>query len=311
MEVLSRHWDELKNKANYLNSFVGTKFKDGKDTGVKSIVIYVSKKQPVAELAPEHIIPSEIEGIPTDVVELAPTTWKAGKTGISELSPEEQLKKLGAIVERNPKVMVSAPPKLTGLEADWLSYCSKIQSQANCGACVEFGCIGIWEAAYRIAENNPADSLKLAEGYAFFCTGATCETGSDCPTILDYYQNTGVVPKSFYPYHDSDQACHQYLKPGSEAYVKKIKSWQTTTDLNIIRQWIAQGPLVAVMAVHNSFFNYVSGIYQSQGASDPVAGYHCIGRIGMSDSKQASHGRNSWDVTWGEAGYFWVAYGDS
>ena len=105
MEVLSRHWEELRTKKSYLNSTVGNKIKDGKDTGVKAIVIYVKKKQPMAELAEGEVIPSEIEGVPTDVVELAPIGWVADRTAISELHPAEQLHRLG--LTPAPKVLTA------------------------------------------------------------------------------------------------------------------------------------------------------------------------------------------------------------
>ena len=80
MEVLIRHWEELKTKQNYLNSTVGNKFKNGEDTGIKAIVVYVKHKQPCAELPASECIPTEIEGVPTDVQELNPTGWVADRT---------------------------------------------------------------------------------------------------------------------------------------------------------------------------------------------------------------------------------------
>jgi hypothetical protein len=311
IEILSRHFKELKQKAGYLNSFVGTKFKDGKDTGQPAIVVFVSRKLPMAELAPEHILPTEIEGVPVDVIELAPKTWTAGRTSASELSPIEQRNLLGANKNSNPKVMVAAPKTYTGLEVDWLNYFSPIQNQKSCGSCISFGNTGVWEAIYRILLANPSLAYKLSEACGFFCAGGTCGTGLDCPTYLNYCQANPICLEQFLPYKDVDQSCHQGILQGWAQYSQKIKSWQATTDFDIIRQWIKQGPLVAVMAVYQSFFNYTGGVYQKQGPSDPLAGYHYIGRVGMSDSKQASHLRNSWDVTWGEEGYAWIAYGDS
>jgi hypothetical protein len=78
-------------------------------------------------------------------------------------------------------------------------------------------------------------------------------------------------------------------------------------------------PLNGTMAVHQSFFNYVSGTYQSQGPSDPIVGYHDIGRLGYSDALGADLIRNSWGTSWGTGcmvnginrpGYCWIAYGE-
>ena len=92
MEIITRHLDELKAKQNYLNVNIGNKVKNGVDTGVKSIIVYVAKKQPCVEMAPSECLPTEIEGVPVDVQEINPPagTWVAGKTPISELHPLDQ-----------------------------------------------------------------------------------------------------------------------------------------------------------------------------------------------------------------------------
>ncbi|MEZ4416085.1 MAG: hypothetical protein R3E10_10020 [Gemmatimonadota bacterium] len=46
---------------------VGTKIKDGKDTGVPSIIVYVAEKKDVPV---KQRIPAEVDGVPTDVIQL-------------------------------------------------------------------------------------------------------------------------------------------------------------------------------------------------------------------------------------------------
>jgi len=48
---------------------INDKVSDGKSTGKLAIVVYVAQKKPVSDLAPGHAIPSQIDGIPTDVKE--------------------------------------------------------------------------------------------------------------------------------------------------------------------------------------------------------------------------------------------------
>ena len=73
MEVLGRHWEDLRRRKNVINVALHTKIKDWKDTGTPAIVVYVTKKVAVVELTAEHLIPPEIEGVPTDVIELPST----------------------------------------------------------------------------------------------------------------------------------------------------------------------------------------------------------------------------------------------
>ena len=79
-----------------------------------------------------------------------------------------------------------------------------------------------------------------------------------------------------------------------------------------------QGPLNCTMAVYNSFFNYVSGIYKHI-AGETLAGYHDISNQGYSDFLVADLIGNSWGTGWGagcmvngikRSGYCWLAYGE-
>lgn len=93
--VLDRHEKKLRKYPHVLNLAIANKFVEGKDTGKKSIVFYVDEKVPKKLLAEKDQIPKEIEGIPTDVVEIHPKTWTAGETSISRLSPKQQRRRLG------------------------------------------------------------------------------------------------------------------------------------------------------------------------------------------------------------------------
>jgi hypothetical protein len=49
---------------------LGHKVVGGIDTGDRAIVVLVERKLPLAQLAPEHVVPPSIDGIPTDVQEV-------------------------------------------------------------------------------------------------------------------------------------------------------------------------------------------------------------------------------------------------
>jgi len=95
-EILERHEKELR-KPRVLNLAVSTKFVDGEDTGRECITAYVSEKIPRNLLAPEEIIPSEIEGVPTDVVELGAKDYELGDTEVSRRPPRAQRRIAGGV----------------------------------------------------------------------------------------------------------------------------------------------------------------------------------------------------------------------
>ncbi len=326
-EILSRHWEELSRKANYLNIRLGTKFKDGKDTGVPALVVYVSKKVAAAELAAEHLIPKEIEGVATDVVELAPTTWQAGPTSVSQLYPELQVRRLGLKERPLPKARLGAlKPKAPSGASEWTKYLSPIQDQGNCSSCVAFGIIGVWEGCIRIKENNPSDPIKLSEAHLFFCSGGTCLGGGDIVAALaQATQNNppiatrGVCPESCLPYKDVDQGCGAGICADWPKNAATLTNWDTVSDPTQIKTLLDTKPLNATMSVHQSFFTYVSGVYKNLGPSDPIDGGHDIGCVGYSDKLHAYLIRNSWNTTWGQGcvvngvvcpGYAWVDYAE-
>lgn len=70
VEVQSKYSDELMQKANVQGTAVGLAKVHGEYTDKIALVVLVSRKVPVSELAPEDIIPRELDGVPVDVQEI-------------------------------------------------------------------------------------------------------------------------------------------------------------------------------------------------------------------------------------------------
>ncbi len=65
--VKQAYKDELMSKANVVGVGVGLRQKKGMAAGTVALVVMVTHKVPLAQLAPEDIIPAEIEGVPVGV----------------------------------------------------------------------------------------------------------------------------------------------------------------------------------------------------------------------------------------------------
>lgn len=75
-----RHTKELMSLGNVVGVGVGRKTEGGKRLRRWAILIYVRKKVPASELDPKDKIPVEINGIPTDVIEIGePVNYDASK----------------------------------------------------------------------------------------------------------------------------------------------------------------------------------------------------------------------------------------
>jgi hypothetical protein len=68
--VKERHEKELMAKANVIGVGIGLQQQAGKTTVGMSLVVMVTHKVPREQLAPEDIIPSEIDGVAVDIQEV-------------------------------------------------------------------------------------------------------------------------------------------------------------------------------------------------------------------------------------------------
>ena len=70
LQLKKKNLPKLMKKMNVKGVGVGFKVTEGKATEELSLVILVKKKVPPSQLAPEDIIPAQIEGVPVDVQEV-------------------------------------------------------------------------------------------------------------------------------------------------------------------------------------------------------------------------------------------------
>jgi hypothetical protein len=61
---------QLMAKANVVGVGIGMRIRGGEPVGEVSLVVMVTHKLPRSQLAPEDIVPSEIEGVSVDVQEV-------------------------------------------------------------------------------------------------------------------------------------------------------------------------------------------------------------------------------------------------
>jgi hypothetical protein len=69
VEVRARHERELLRYPNVVGVTTGVRQRQGAPTGEPCLVVLVERKLPPDQLGPGELLPSEIEGVPVDVVE--------------------------------------------------------------------------------------------------------------------------------------------------------------------------------------------------------------------------------------------------
>jgi cathepsin B len=132
-----------------------------------------------------------------------------------------------------------------------------------------------------------------------------------------YLEGTGVVTDSCMPYTSGAgkvAACPASKCTGSGTWKKyKCKSGSTVTARSIAAiqsEMQARGPMETSFNVYSDFMNYSSGIYKH--VSGYLEGGHAIKVLGWGVEGSTNYWicANSWGPSWGEKGFFRIAFGE-
>lgn len=247
--------------------------------------------------------------------------WSAGETPLTSLSADEQASYLGLSVgegeiaamtqltkaaERLATVRpaFSAPPTSVDWRNNSGNFITPIKDQKGCGSCVSFATIATIESRANIVCKTPGLGRDYSEAHLFFCgCGACCGRGWNFDPALSFCQKTGVVEDSAFPYTPSNQPCPTGLTP-----LFKLTGYSSVQSMADRKNAIAtRGPVVAGFAVYQDFFSYRSGVYRH--VTGGLAGYHAVSIVGYSDAEGCWIAKNSWGESFGEQGFFKIAYG--
>jgi hypothetical protein len=252
----------------------------------------------------------------------APARWRAGITKMSELSPPEQERRLGVLVNEEEKARVerylrqARPPRAISFASasDWRNknghdWTTSIKDQGNCGSCVSFASVATIETQTRIQFNKPAFDLDLSEAELFFCgAGQKCNEGWWPTDAMEHAKAHGVAEEACFPYEDHDMDCQQAADRASRLVT--VVAYQEVIDVAARKEFLDKvGPMVVCLAVYNDFMYYQSGIYEHR--SGDLLGYHAVSCVGYDEAGKYWICKNSWAEDWGENGYFKIAYGEA
>ncbi len=245
--------------------------------------------------------------------------WQAGETGMLRLDPSERRARLSERPWPEPPRHPSAPLRpgaQAGLPArlDWRAangnFVSGVRDQGPCAAGWAFASTAALESAFlRALRGGKLPDFDLAEQQLLSCLddyGLSQGCAGGWPEdALWLAESEGLLEEGRLPYAATERlAC-----PDSAArrfrFAPAGLVCAAADPLAIKRALREQGPLITTMAVHEGFFAYAGGVYR---ASGPLVGYHAVAIIGYDDAQSCFIAKNSWGESWGEGGFFRIAY---
>lgn len=244
--------------------------------------------------------------------------WVAGETSVSRLTPPERKMRVGLIMPKVTGTEQLAVPEtqayMLAPSFDWRNnggnYVTPVRDQRSCGSCWAFATTAALEAGKLIAAQTPSTDLNLAEQVLVSCGGAGSCGGGSIDRASNYLRSTGLPVEACYPYTSTNGTCSNACQNWTQT-AQKITAWSwvatTAPTVDALKSALStSGPLVTTMEVYADFFNYRSGVYSY--VSGSYQGGHAVLLVGYDDAGQYFIVKNSWGTSWGEAGYFKIAY---
>jgi hypothetical protein len=295
---------------------------------------FLSKLSPevrakVMETYPERI--AELQELQRSIEESG-VNWTANMNPILLLPPEDRLKLLGSLSEtdeidsdmRSEMVYelrsAAFPTNFDWRNFDGYDWTTPVRDQGPCGSCWAFGAAGAVESRMKIAADNPNLQPELSEQEILSCSPGSCG-GWYLSGASDWMKYYGVVDENCYPYLAIDTApCHgSCTDRDSRRYYISDWSWigsvYNINDVSpdaIAEQIISGGPVGTYMEVWSDFYGYSSGIYKKTPGAFYEGG-HSVVIVGWGYDPEDGYYwicKNSWDTTWGEAGWFRIKMGE-
>ncbi len=285
---------------------------------VALVVLLAAFATPLAaaevELSPEQA--RELAAI-REAIEREGAHWIATPNPISLLPRDEYRRMLGGGWPPEVRAIFDTlRPRPEDLSREYPSYwdwremggTTPVKDQGSCGSCWDFAATGALEGNLRINEGVVYD---LSEQQGLDCNDgwSSCDGGWQ-GDAYDVYTDPGAVFESCMPYLEHESTCRQRLCDK----VAIMDGYQYVAgNVNSYKAALMEGPISACYTVYEDFDEYGGGCYQHVWGS-ATAG-HCIVIVGWDDDMCGGSGawicKNSWGSGWGQAGYFYIKFGDS
>lgn len=196
-------------------------------------------------------------------------------------------------------------------EFDWRSedILTPPKDQGNFGTCWAFATVGIVEASIK---KNLGEIVDLSEQHLVNCNS---EIGP--ATGLSFAKNFGILTENKLPYSGAKDTSFSSNTPGdykvNYAEVVDLSKLDNHNRIEHIKKSILKyGPVLTHVTLTRDLTIYEGGIFIYDGNSE-ILGGHIAVITGWKNDPDVKNGgywicKNSSGSSWGEAGYFRIAY---
>jgi len=273
-------------------------------------------------------LPSNLPALSTIQSAASDSGWTAGTNPVWNLTWQQKAYHLGWIPPSGFRAPdpTSLPAPLRDLPSSWdwrdvedVGYMSSVKNQGSCGSCWAFAACSVVEALRKIKGKTASGFDDLSEQFMVSC----CDDNLGCDggytdTTADFLKDTGTTDEACFTYQAADSTggvpCSNRCDDWSDR-LYRIANWNYVrsgglpTDpgaVDSLKQAVYNAPQWVTMFVCADFYAYKSGVYRH--VVGPPLGGHAIVLVGYDDSNNCFICKNSWGATWGENGYFRLAY---
>jgi C1A family cysteine protease len=191
-------------------------------------------------------------------------------------------------------------------------FVTPVRDQGDCGSSAAFGTLAALETTAAYTRGAPGLNLDLAEAHLFYGharkRGYTSASGSWVDELFDDVAGEGVTFEDYFPYLDNGSGAPNPDWPNRMAKAAGVTDL-TGNPAAIKQHLFSYGAVAACLTMHDDLFHYTGGVYRH--TTEDIRGGHCVALIGWDDLQGCWLAKNSWGTSWGEEGFFRIAYGDS
>jgi cathepsin B len=220
------------------------------------------------------------------------------------------------VVDYSDLPEAAAIPKSFNAYDKWPQCKHPIRDQGQCGSCWAFGASETLSDRVCIA-SKAKENIVLSPQYLVSCSRLNLGcNGGNLALAWWYMGYHGIVPDSCVPYvafNGTSEMCPIKCVDGTPLDLFRVKLLSIKTFKNpdtIKLEIMTNGPIETAFMVYQDFMYYKGGIYKH--ISGGLLGGHAVKIIGWGKENGTDYWlvANSWGTSWGEQGFFRIAFGE-